>query len=410
MIVVIQALSQSCTNETNESQCLRDSLVPTLGTISDSQSLQSLAIPLCRAILHSSGLHTVSYPLCKLRPNGVPRGIPMAKPIKRPNGMWGVQIKVGDVRDSATFPTKRECDEWQARRKLELTSEAQGTTGQIKTLREALERYRDEVSPTHDGARWETLRINAFLRSEFLQLTLPLSKLQPDHLIRWRDERLTNVAKSTVLREMNLLGSILSHCVKEWRWIKTNPIREVTRPSAPKHRERTITPYEIWKMLKGLGYRPGKTPTSMTAMVGYAFVISLRTGMRDSEINTLTWDRVFDSWVVLPKTKNGDARHVPLSRKTRKYFQCLRGIDPERVFIFNTSVRDTLFRRARDRLHLEGFTFHDARHTAATWIGATVGQPGKLSFPEFVKVFGWRDPKFAMVYVNPTAASLAEKM
>ena len=69
-----------------------------------------------------------------------------------------------------------------------------------------------------------------------------------------------------------------------------------------------------------------------------------------------------------------------------------------------------MFRRVRDKLGLSGFTFHDTRHTAATWIGATVGQPGKLSFPEFIKVFGWRDPKNALIYVNPTAASLAEKM
>ena len=72
--------------------------------------------------------------------------------------------------------------------------------------------------------------------------------------------------------------------------------------------------------------------------------------------------------------------------------------------------RTTTFRKARDRAGLAGFTFHDARHTAATRIGATVGQPGRLTFPEFCKVFGWRDPKHALIYVNPTAATLAEKM
>lgn len=51
-----------------------------------------------------------------------------------------------------------------------------------------------------------------------------------------------------------------------------------------------------------------------------------------------------------------------------------------------------------------------ARHTEATRIGRTVGQPGRLSFPEFCKVFGWRDPKHALIYVNPTAAELAQKL
>ena len=41
---------------------------------------------------------------------------------------------------------------------------------------------------------------------------------------------------------------------------------------------------------------------------------------------------------------------------------------------------------------------------------ATVGQLGRLSFPEFCKCFGWRDPKYALVYCNPSAASLSAKL
>lgn len=73
-------------------------------------------------------------------------------------------------------------------------------------------------------------------------------------------------------------------------------------------------------------------------------------------------------------------------------------------------VRDQTFRRGREKADLSGFTFHDARHTAATRIGATVGQVGKLSFPEFCYVFGWKDPKHALIYVNPDPESLADKL
>jgi len=88
----------------------------------------------------------------------------------------------------------------------------------------------------------------------------------------------------------------------------------------------------------------------------------------------------------------------------------MRGHDREDVFLLGPGTRDAIFRRARERAGLSGFTFHDARHTAATRIGASVGQPGRLSFPEFVKVFGWRDPKHALIYVNPTADALADKL
>ncbi len=112
--------------------------------------------------------------------------------------------------------------------------------------------------------------------------------------------------------------------------------------------------------------------------------------------------------VTLPVTKNGEARDVPLSPGAVRLLDRLRGL--ERPFPASAAVISTLFRRARDSAGLEGFTFHDARHSAATRIGATVGQRGRLSFPEFVKVFGWRDPKYALVYVNPSAADLAAKM
>jgi hypothetical protein len=35
----------------------------------------------------------------------------MGKPTKRVNGVWGVQFKIGDKRESGTFPTKRKAEE-----------------------------------------------------------------------------------------------------------------------------------------------------------------------------------------------------------------------------------------------------------------------------------------------------------
>jgi integrase len=110
----------------------------------------------------------------------------------------------------------------------------------------------------------------------------------------------------------------------------------------------------------------------------------------------------------LPITKNGTARAVPLSRSARRWLGLLRG--QAQPFTLADSSRDALWRKARKAAGLEGFTFHDLRHTAATRIGATVGKPGRLSFPQFCAVFGWRNPAQAMVYVNPTAAELADLM
>lgn len=332
----------------------------------------------------------------------------MATAKQRPNGTWGIQIKVGGVRDSASFATKREAELWAARRKLELTAQAKGMAGEIKTLRDAMRRFAEEVAPTHKGGHWESVRLAAM--EQQLPVTLPLNKLTPAHFDAWKQERLRHVAPSTVTREMNLLSSVLSYARRDWQWMDGSPLADVRRPKEPKHRERVITWSETKIMLRQLGYRPGVRPVSLTQMVAYVFLIALRTGMRSSEITGLRWEHVHDRWVSLPDTKNDEARDVPISAKTRRLFDRLRGVDEEQVVLVSANTRDTLFRRARDQAGLEGFRFHDARHTAATRVGRTVGQPGKLSFPEFCKVFGWRDPKHALIYVNPTAAQLADKL
>lgn len=334
----------------------------------------------------------------------------MGKPVQRAPGVWGVQFKHAGERHSGTFATKRDAEIWQARRQAELRAEADGTSGDLRTLGEALNRYREEISPGHKGERWERVRILALLSHPKMPVTLPLAQVRPEHIIAWRDDRLKEVKASTVLRDMNLLSAIFSHTVREWRWLKASPIPDVTRPPGGKHRERVITRQEVRTLLRALGYRPLRRPTALMQITASVFLFALRTGMRSSEITGLTWGRVQPTWVELLATKNDDARNVPLSRAARRQLAALRGLDDARPFPVDASTRDTLFRKAREKAGLSGFTFHDTRHTAATRIGATVGQPGKLTFPEFCKVFGWRDPKHALIYVNPSAAALADKM
>lgn len=189
----------------------------------------------------------------------------MSKPVKTASGKWWVQFKAGGVRESGTFDTRREADEWQAARRLELKKAKAGRLGELKTLGDALEKFRDEISPGHKGERWEALRLDAMLRHPAMPARLPLAQVTPDHLLRWRDARLADVSAGSVLRDMNLLGSVLSHAVREWRWITTNPLAEVRRPKSPKHRERIITGAEVRAMLRQLDYRPGQPPASMTA-------------------------------------------------------------------------------------------------------------------------------------------------
>ncbi len=312
-------------------------------------------------------------------------------------------VCVNYIRDSSIHRTKREAEIWASRRETELQQEAK-TPNNRHTLKKALERYRDEVSPNKRGFRWEFLRLNAFLRSS-LPVDKPLSHCTSDEIGKFRDERLKTVAKSTVLRELGLLSSVLEEARREWKWIQVNPVGDVRKPKAPDHRNVLITNKQVRLMLKALNYSRNKPVRSISCACALSFLLALRTGMRAGEICGLTWARVHDDYCILPKTKT-TPRNVPLSKKSKLIIERMRGFDKTLVFGIKANTLDALFRKARNRAGLEGFTFHDSRHTAATWIVNNTD----VNVLELCKMFGWSDPKQAMIYFNPSASDLAKKL
>lgn len=329
----------------------------------------------------------------------------MATAKKTAQGTWRVQIEVKNVRESGTFPTKREADAWAARRATEIRALATGQAGSVKTLRDALRRYADEVSPRKRGEVKEVIRLQAFERQ-----ALPLRKLIADvttaDLAAWRDARLAVNARGSVLRDMTLLGSVFEVARREWQWIQTNPMREVKRPANPDHREVVIHGWQVRRMLRALGYtRQGPVRTMAQAVAG-AFLLALSTGMRAGEVAGLTWDRVRGDHVRLLETKNGSARDVPLSRAARRIVARMDGWDEVLVFGISSQVLDALFRRHRERAGLSGFTFHDARHTAATRLAMS----RKVDVLELCRIMGWKNPRQAMAYFNPTASQIAARL
>lgn len=311
---------------------------------------------------------------------------------------------VQGVRDGGTFPTAREANEYQARRTAELLAVKSGKVGTVKTLRDALRRYAEEVSPTKRGEGKEIIRLAAFER-QALPLDKKLASLTTADLALWRDSRLAVNARGSVLRDMTLLGSVLEVARREWQWIETNPMRDVKRPANPDHRQRVISGVEVRRMLRAMGYTRGPA-RSVSQAVACAFLLALSTGMRAGEICGLTWDRVRGDHVRLLETKNGTARDVPLSTVARRIIGRMEGFDAVLVFGITSQTLDALFRKYRDRAGLAGFTFHDSRHTAATRLALS----GKVQALELCAIMGWRNPKQAMTYFNPTASQLAARL
>lgn len=323
---------------------------------------------------------------------------------------YRAQVYVRGKRDSATFASKREASNWAARRETELRDDASKSPGEKYTLADALRKYGEEVSPHKRGVRWEEVRIAAMLKDGKVppekRLNLPVDKklkdLTPDDFGQWRNARLLQVTPGTVLREFSLLSAVLETARREWQWIPSNPIKDVRKPAEPDHRTVLITRAQIRAMLTVMGYKRGQC-RSVSQACALAFLVALRTGMRAGEICGLTWDRVHDGYCALPVTKTVP-RDVPLTPKTMRLIEFFRGYDPVLVCGLKSQSLDANFRKYRERAGLEGFTFHDTRHTAATWLAQ------RLHVLDLCKVMGWKNPAQAMVYYNPKASDIAKRI
>jgi len=110
-------------------------------------------------------------------------------------------------------------------------------------------------------------------------------------------------------------------------------------------------------------------------------ITALNTGMRKSEILSLTWDKVDlkHGFILLDQTKNGERREIPINSSLREVLtELFQGTKerPRRVdvpFVFydpanGKAYKDVKksFRSACKRAKIKDFRFHDLRHTFAS--------------------------------------------
>jgi integrase len=325
----------------------------------------------------------------------------MASFRKRGSG-WEVFVSKHGQRASATFTTKAEAQAWAVVTEAEIIAGKRGDVPN-KTFGQLLERYRDEVSPTKKGERWERLRIALVLRDEIAAVNLADLR-QPDFAC-WRDRRLQSVSSASVRREWVLLSSACSIAVKEWHWLKDHPMRGVKVPAHGKARDRTATMEEIDRLCVALGYSRNEPPRSVGARVGAAMLFAIESAMRAGEIAALDWQNVHiqKRYLHVDSGKTDAAsRDVPLSEEA---IRLLRQMGTESVvFNLSTAQIDANFRKAKKMAEVEGLTFHDLRHTAITRLAR------KLDVLDLARMIGHRDLRMLMVYYNAKAEDIAGRL
>lgn len=321
---------------------------------------------------------------------------------------WRVQVRRrGHKALSATFPRKKQADAWGAQREAEIVQGRLGVLPQ-HTLGEAFRKFRLEKAPARRGGRWEVNRLKQLEADPIAKLGL--SSLGVSHLSEFRDRELarttrrgTPVQGTTVRRGFSLFASVFKACRADWGWMNHDPFKDFERPPPKKGRARGVKQHEIDGVVKALGYAAG-APRTDSQQVAVAFLLEIETAMRASEMLTLTWPQVFPKRVHLEQTKNGDERDVPLSPRARELFVFLRGLDSVKVFTVADGSRDTLFRDARDRAGLSGFTFHDGRSEAISRLSK------RLDIRKLAKMVGHRDLNSLLLYYTDDPDEIADEL
>jgi len=329
---------------------------------------------------------------------------------------WRAIVRLKGVTDSATFPRKSDAAAWASRREAEINA---GARGQVpdKTFGQLLERYRDEVSATKDGARWETTRINKLVNgnpdkgSVSDPLTfVRLAALNQTHFAAWRDRRLLSVKPASVRREWNLLSAACTKAIDEWKWLTSHPMKGVSRPEKPAARDRRISAEETECILFCAGYSRNVPPCTMTARVGAVFLFAIETGMRAGEICALEWKDVMieqrycaAKGEVIGSRKTAAAkRNVPLSSEAIRLIDQIPGEREGRVFkISSTQSLDALFRKVKEKAAIEDLHFHDTRHEAITRLSK------KMDVLALARMVGHRNINELMTYYNESATDIA---
>ena len=133
-------------------------------------------------------------------------------------------------------------------------------------------------------------------------------------------------------------------------------------------------------------------------------VLAAHTGLRRGTLFDLQWDQIdlANSVMQIPRTKSGRPLSVPLNAAAKGTLEKLsKEREPENPYVFPHKLGKNAGEPVHDvknGLHaalelagIEGFTWHDLRHTFGSWLmmrGASLRSVAELLVPDFVKKVG----------------------
>jgi integrase len=318
------------------------------------------------------------------------------KCVRRPKSpYWIIRGTVRGIRieESTGTSDKRVAEEIRAKREAELIAQSVYGRRAVATFAEAALSYLEQGG----SRRFLTPIIQHFG-------TMPLAQIDQDALDRAAVRLYPKVSGSTRNRHFYTPASAVLHHGAKRGWCG-KPI--IQRPKEKVRPPRWINIEEADRLI-----------AACSGHLRPLVIFLLYTGARTGEALWLDWSDVDlgRGHVTFPKTKNGDARGVPLhervvralSRLGHRKSEVFRRPDgapyerPKREEDHSAGSRiSTAFAGACRRAAIENFTPHGCRHTWATWHYQVNRDLGALQ-----RLGGWKSARMVLRYAHTNVGEL----
>ena len=285
----------------------------------------------------------------------------MATVRKHGKGWQAVIRRKGLPTARKTFPKKVLADTWARKTEEALFTDTFINENASKmTVREMMNRYRDQITPRKKSQHVEKYRANHLINHLG---DYSLDKLSPKVVLDYVDARTRFVSGDTVRKEIGLLSLAIDAACALWGiQLPTNPVqkaRDVLKVTNTLKREnkraRRPTKGELKKLEKVLG-------GLMPKIVEYA----METGMRRGEIANQRIEHKKGKVLLIPLTKTDKPRTIPLSTRAREILDSIPKRDDGYVWGYSSISITDRFRSACKKAAIEDLHFHDLRHEAAS--------------------------------------------
>ena len=319
--------------------------------------------------------------------------------VRKRGKTWNAQIRISGWRSfTKTFKTKLDATEWVVNFEKELHSKLipEKDIKNLK-LKDLFNKYKSEILPKLKSYKIVSYKLTVL--SRYWIGDIVVVNLTKRHLEQFCEDRKLKVRDGTIKSELMLIKRIFKIAIDQWSYgIPFDAFNGLEIPSPHKPRTRRASKEELSILIS---YAEKQRNKYISTIIQFA----VETGMRRSEILKLTWNTVnLDTRIAsLYDTKNGDDRHIPL---TKIAIQLLSNLTQSSEFIFPISANclRLAWERCRNKSNIKGLRFHDLRHEAVS----RFFEMG-LSVPEVALISGHKDVRQLFRYTHLKPENLIAK-